>query len=79
MVTDTLFINEFMSERFPNHALRPQDLARRAMERSLWAEMQIDFAALRQNSLMKRGPDLLYAKAIIWDGQPEVRHDVARL
>ena len=49
------------------------------MERSLWAEMQIDFAALRQNSLMNRGPDLLYAKAIIWDGQPEVRHDVARL
>jgi len=46
-VWDTLAILEYLAERFPEWALWPRDPARRALARSVSAEMHSGFAALR--------------------------------
>jgi len=46
-VWDTLAILEYLAERFPDWQLWPRDPARRALARSVSAEMHSGFAALR--------------------------------
>ena len=47
-VWDTLAIAEYVAERFPERALWPTDIARRARARSICAEMHSGFATLRR-------------------------------
>jgi glutathione S-transferase len=47
-VWDSLAICEYLNERFPEHGLWPEDLAARAVARSVSAEMHSGFGALRQ-------------------------------
>lgn len=59
-VWDTLAILEYLAERFPEWALWPHDPARRALARSVSAEMHSGFAALRDAlpmDVLAREPD----------------------
>lgn len=51
-VWDSLAIGEYLAERFPQARLWPADADRRAMARSLSAEMHAGFAALRREMPM---------------------------
>ncbi|WP_026868498.1 glutathione S-transferase family protein [Inquilinus limosus] len=55
-VWDSLAILEHLAERFPELALWPQDPARRALARSISAEMHSGFAALRNELPMDLAP-----------------------
>ncbi|MGO4727870.1 MULTISPECIES: glutathione S-transferase family protein [unclassified Inquilinus] len=59
-VWDTLAILEYLAERFPEWSLWPRDPARRALARSVSAEMHSGFAALRDvlpMDVLAREPD----------------------
>jgi glutathione S-transferase len=46
-IWDSLAICEYLAEQFPDHGLWPQDVASRAMARSICAEMHSGFSGLR--------------------------------
>jgi glutathione S-transferase len=78
-VWDTLAIAETLAERFPGRRLWPADAARRARARSLCAEMHAGFQALRGHCPMNIEADLRATGARLWQEQPALRDDVARL
>lgn len=51
-IWDSLAICEYLAEQFPDKHLWPQDVAARAMARSITAEMHSGFAALRNDMSM---------------------------
>jgi len=51
-IWDSLAICEYLAEQFPDKHLWPQDVAARAMARSITAEMHAGFAALRNDMSM---------------------------
>ena len=51
-IWDSLAICEYLAEQFPDKHLWPQDVAARAMARSISAEMHAGFAALRNDMSM---------------------------
>ncbi|MEZ5644697.1 MAG: glutathione S-transferase family protein [Burkholderiaceae bacterium] len=78
-VWDTLAIAEYLAERYPEHALWPQDARQRALARSICSEMHSGFGALRGACPMNIEASLPETGALIWRDQPAVRADVARL
>ena len=73
VVWDSLAIAEFLHERKPSAGLWPQDVAARALARSVSAEMHSSFVALRQQLPMDiRGKHKV-------PSTDEVRDDVARI
>ena len=57
-IWDTLAIAEYLAERFPDRALWPVDVARRARARSICAEMHAGFSTLRQAMPMNVSAEL---------------------
>jgi glutathione S-transferase len=79
VVWDTLAIAEYLAEKFPAKHLWPQDMAQRAVARSLCAEMHSGFTGLRNACPLNIEADLASTGALIWRDNPAVRDDVARL
>jgi glutathione S-transferase len=79
VVWDTLAIAEYLAETFPHLNLWPKALTDRTRARSVCAEMHSGFTALRSHCGMNIEADLHEAGARIWEEQPAVRADVARL
>ena len=73
-VWDSLSICEYLNEKFPEKRLWPQDRARRAIARSLCAEMHSGFANLRNDCSMKIVQQYPY-KAL----RPETQAEVDRI
>lgn len=73
-IWDTLAILETLAERFPEHAWWPSDAGRRALARSVSAEMHSGFADLRAVMPM----DLLHEKPME-DVPGAVAADIARI
>jgi glutathione S-transferase len=73
VVWDSLAIAEFLHERKPSAGLWPQDVAARALARSVSAEMHSSFVALRQQMPM----DIRSKHKV--PSTDEVRDDVARI
>jgi glutathione S-transferase len=78
-VWDTLAIAEYLAERFPDLGLWPGDRARRAVARSVCAEMHSGFSALRTHAQMNIEASLPEVGARILHEQPAVRADLARV
>ena len=57
-IWDSLAIGEYLAERFPELALWPRDVAKRALARCLCASMHSGFAALREHMVMNIEADL---------------------
>lgn len=79
LVWDSLAIVEYLAEQFPEKKLWPQDPARRALGRSLCAEMHSGFGALRTHCGMNIAADLRAVGQKIYAENAAVRADVARL
>src|SRR3954452_17100946 len=73
-VWDSLSICEYLNEKFPEKRLWPQDRARRAIARSLCAEMHSGFANLRNDCSMKIVQQYPYKPL-----RPETQKDVDRV
>jgi glutathione S-transferase len=78
-VWDTLAIAEYLHEKFPARGVWPADAKQRARARSIVAEMHSGFGALRNHCAMNIEARLGEAGARIWDSQPDVRQNVARI
>jgi len=79
VVWDTLAIAETLAERFPDRELWPADARRRALARSLCAEMHSGFTALRSHCPMNIEARLPEVGARVLAEQPGVRADLARI
>ena len=78
-VWDTLAIAEYLAEKFPQHALWPRDLQRRARARSLCAEMHGGFRALRDAYPMNIEVFMPEIGQRMLAEDPAVRADLTRL
>ncbi|MFM2053206.1 MAG: hypothetical protein RL456_1243 [Pseudomonadota bacterium] len=78
-VWDTLAIAERLAERHPEQALWPRDARRRALARSMCAEMHAGFGALRSHCPQNIEASLPEVGARVMAEQPGVRADLARL
>ncbi len=78
-VWDTLAIVEYLHERFPDRGVWPADPKARARARSLCAEMHAGFSALRSHCPMNIDARLPEVGARLWQEQPALRADVARV
>ena len=78
-VWDTLAIAEYLSERFPDKQLWPQDPKARARARSVCAEMHSGFGALRSHFPMNIEALLPEIGVRVLAEQAAVRDDLARL
>jgi glutathione S-transferase len=78
-VWDTLAITETVAERFAQGGVWPADPLRRARARSLCAEMHSGFTDLRNHCPMNLEVEFHDLGARLWDEQPGLRQDVARL
>jgi glutathione S-transferase len=76
---DTLAIVERLHELFPQHGVWPSDERARARARSLCAEMHAGFGALRQHCPMNIEARLPEVGTRVWEAQPAVRQNVARV
>lgn len=79
VVWDTLAITEAVAERFPEAGVWPADARQRARARSLCAEMHSGFGALRNHCPMNIEADLAEVGQRLWQQQPELQRDVARI
>ena len=78
-VWDTLAIAEYVAEKYPEKHLWPQDLAARAIARSVCAEMHAGFMGLRTHCAMNIEASLPEVGQLVWRDKPAVQADVARL
>lgn len=78
-VWETLAIAEYLAERFPEKTLWPADGRRRALARSLCAEMHAGFADLRQHCPMNVEAFLPDVGARLLAEVPGVGRDLARI
>ena len=78
-VWDTLAIAEYVAEKFPEKNLWPLCSGKRALARSLCAEMHAGLMGLRSNCPMNIEAFLPAQGALIWRDKPAVRSDVARI
>ena len=78
-VWDTLAIAEYLHERFPQKNVWPADARARARARSVAAEMHSGFGALRSHCPMNIEARFPEVAARIWEEQPAVRQNVARI
>jgi glutathione S-transferase len=73
-IWDSLAICEYLAEQFPDKHLWPQDVAARAMARSICAEMHSSFASLRSTMPMN------IAASLPGQGRtPETQADIGRV
>ncbi|MEO6016557.1 MAG: glutathione S-transferase family protein [Polaromonas sp.] len=79
VVWDTLAIAEYLTEKFPDKQLWPQDAQARARARSVCAEMHGGFGALRAACPMNIEARLPDIGRLVWRDKPAVRADLARL
>jgi glutathione S-transferase len=79
VVWDTLAIAETLAERYPDRQLWPADATRRALARSLCAEMHSGFGALRSACPMNVEAQLPEIGARVLAEQPAVHADLARI
>ncbi|MBT0570923.1 glutathione S-transferase family protein [Curvibacter sp. CHRR-16] len=79
LVWDTLAIAEYLAERYADKLLWPASSERRAVGRSICAEMHSGFTALRSACPMNIEAHLPDVGALIWRDKPAVRADVQRL
>jgi len=79
IVWDSLAIVEYVAECFADRLLWPADPHKRAVARSVCAEMHGGFAALRRACPMNVEAHLPDTGALIWRDNAAVRADVARL
>jgi glutathione S-transferase len=73
-VWDSLAIVEYLAEQFPDKHMWPQDVAARALARSVVAEMHSGFAALRSNMSMN-----IRARLPGRGRTPECQADIGRI
>ncbi|GAA5784255.1 glutathione S-transferase family protein [Chitiniphilus shinanonensis] len=73
LVWDTLAIAEYIAEKFPDRHLWPQDMAARAVARSVCAEMHSGFTTLRSQCPM----DIRASKQAT--PSPDLQNDVDRI
>jgi glutathione S-transferase len=73
VIWDSLAIAEFLHERFPRAGIWPQDVAARALARSVSAEMHSGFHALRSEMPMDMRNSIAKVAA------PDVQTDIARI
>jgi glutathione S-transferase len=78
-VWDSLAINEYLHEKFPQAGVWPAATRDRARARSLCAEMHAGFSALRSHCPMNIEAALPEVGARIWAEQATVRRNVARI
>ena len=78
-VWDTLAIAEYLAEKFPDRALWPRDVKRRARARSVCAEMHSGFGALRNAFGMNIEAALPGVGARVLAEDAAVRADLARI
>ena len=78
-VWDTLAINEYIAERFPDQGIWPRDAKARARARSVCAEMHAGFSALRSHCPMNIEASLPEIGEKVWREQAAVRSDVERI
>ncbi len=74
VIWDSLAMAEYLAERFPQAGLWPEDVAARAVARSVSAEMHSSFQALRQSmplNVRRRSPGK--------GRTPQVLEDIARI
>jgi glutathione S-transferase len=78
-IWDTLAIAEFLAERHPEKALWPRNARRRALARSMCAEMHSGFGALRSHCPQNIEAHLPEVGARLMAERADVRADLARL
>ena len=78
-VWDSLAISEYLAEKFPDLPLWPRERQRRALARSVVAEMHSGFGALRTHCTMNIEAALPEVGARIWREQPQVQADLQRI
>ena len=78
-VWDSLAIVEYLAERFPQAGVWPAEPRARARARSNVAEMHSGFSALRGHCPMNLEAELAEVGRRLWDEQPDLRRDVARI
>jgi len=76
---DSLAIAEYLAEKFPDLPLWPRERQRRALARSVVAEMHSGFGALRTHCTMNIEAALPEVGARIWREQPQVQADLQRI
>ena len=78
-IWDSLAIAEYLTEKFPDLPLWPRERQRRALARSVVAEMHSGFGALRTHCTMNIEAALPEVGARIWREQPQVQADLQRI
>ena len=78
-IWDTLAIAEFLAERHPEKALWPRNARRRALARSMCAEMHSGFGALRSHCPQNIEAHLPEVGTRLMAERADVRADLARL
>ncbi|CAB1207276.1 glutathione S-transferase family protein [Acinetobacter bouvetii] len=79
MLWDSLAICEYLAEQHPDLALWPQDVKQRARARCIAAEMHSGFSQLRNLCGMNIRANLAEVGQRLWQDNPELRQDVARI
>ena len=78
-IWDSFAICEFLAEQFPQKLLWPQDTLERARARSVCAEMNSGFSALRSYCPMSIGADLKELGQQLWQQHADLRNDLQRV
>ena len=79
VIWDSLAIAEYVAEKFPQHQLWPTDARKRAVARSICAEIHSGFSGLRSHCTMNIEASLPDQGRLILRDQASVRADLARL
>lgn len=79
VVWDTLAINEYLAEKYPDKNLWPSAVKDRARARSICAEMHSGFTGVRNTCPMNIEASLPDVGALALRDKPAVRADVARI
>jgi glutathione S-transferase len=74
VIWDSLAIGEYLAEKFPDRAIWPRDMDRRAMARCVSAEMHAGFMSLRGQMPMN-----IRKRHAVKEGTPELVADIARM
>ncbi|MDR0237150.1 glutathione S-transferase family protein [Acinetobacter sp.] len=79
LIWDSLAICEYLTEKFPEKQLWPQEIKQRARARSMSAEMHSSFTALRSTCGMNIDADLKHIGMQLWQENLALQQDVNRI
>jgi glutathione S-transferase len=79
VIWDTLAISEYVAEKFPEKNLWPSAVDKRAIARSVCAEMHSGFGHLRSHCPMNIEADLSHIGALVIRDKPGVASDLKRI